>query len=164
MRGLGSVGRGEGGIALPLALLGLVSMSLLATTALITSSTELAISTAHRSATAALYSAEGGLQAYVAGQGAALERDAGRGEFEFRPAAGGPAVVLSVVHLGSTARADGGTLRFYSLVARQAGREERAVSAMVTQVVPGAAPPLFYLPVDTTPLVPRTVSWLEIVR
>ena len=70
-RGLGPR-LGERGVALPLALLGLVGVSLIVTTALLTSSTEYAISSAHQDATRALYIAEGGLQAYVAEYGSAL--------------------------------------------------------------------------------------------
>jgi hypothetical protein len=52
-------------VALPVALFGLVAVSLLVTTALITSSTEYAISAAHRSAAGSLYSADAALEQYV---------------------------------------------------------------------------------------------------
>src|SRR5688500_17498727 len=93
--------RNERGVALPLALLGLVSVSLLVTTALVTSSTELAISGAHQDATAALYTAEGGLQAYVAQNGTTLQNDAGDAAFDYTPPGGGPRVRLSVTHMGT---------------------------------------------------------------
>lgn len=54
------------GVALPLALVGLVVVSLLVTAALLTSSTELAISSAHQDATRALYASEAGIEGYVA--------------------------------------------------------------------------------------------------
>lgn len=54
------------GVALPLALVGLVVVSLLVTAALLTSSTELAISGAHQDATRALYASEAGIEGYVA--------------------------------------------------------------------------------------------------
>jgi hypothetical protein len=53
------------GVALPVALFGLVAVSLLVTTALLTSSTEYAISAAHRSAAGALYNADAALEQYV---------------------------------------------------------------------------------------------------
>lgn len=60
-----AVPRNDRGVALPLALIGLISVSLLVTTALVTSSTELAISNAHQDATESLYDAEGALNEYT---------------------------------------------------------------------------------------------------
>ncbi|HEX8432874.1 MAG TPA: hypothetical protein VF625_16430, partial [Longimicrobium sp.] len=54
------------GVALPLALLGLVVVSLLVTTALLTSSTEAAISGAHQDAVASLYRADHAVDGYLA--------------------------------------------------------------------------------------------------
>lgn len=56
----------EKGVALPLALLGLVAASIVVTTALVTSSTEVALSRAHQDAVAGLYVAEGALEQFVA--------------------------------------------------------------------------------------------------
>lgn len=56
---------GRRGIALPVALVGLVAVSLLVTTALLTSSAEYAISSAQTSGSRALYTAESGLQEFV---------------------------------------------------------------------------------------------------
>lgn len=56
----------ERGVALPLALMGLVVVSLLVTAALLTSSTELALSGAHGDATRGLYRADAALEAFVA--------------------------------------------------------------------------------------------------
>lgn len=56
---------GRDGVALPVALFGLVAVSLLVTTALLTSSTEYAISAAHRSATGALYAADAAMEQYI---------------------------------------------------------------------------------------------------
>jgi hypothetical protein len=53
------------GVALPVALFGLVAVSLLVTTALLTSSTEYAISAAHRSAAGSLYNADAALEQYI---------------------------------------------------------------------------------------------------
>ena len=60
------------GIALPLALLGLVAISIMVTAALLTSSTEAAISRAQTDATRDLYRVEGALQRYVQTRGAQL--------------------------------------------------------------------------------------------
>lgn len=57
--------RDRRGVALPLALVGLVAVSLLVTTALLTSSTETAISAAQASSARLLYDAETGLQEYL---------------------------------------------------------------------------------------------------
>ena len=132
--------RNERGVALPLALLGLVSVSLLVTTALVTSSTELAISGAHQDATAALYTAEGGLQAYVAQNGTTLQNVAGGGEFDFSPAGGGDEVRLSVVGLGAQRLANQSTLRLFTVVARPARGSGRTVAATVSQLVPSPVP------------------------
>ena len=119
--------RDERGVALPLALLGLVTVSLLVTTALVTSSTELAISGAHRDATEGLYSAEGGLQAYVAERGTVAQNDAGQGEFTFTPSAGGPSVRLNVVQLGTRLNPDQTRLRLLNVLARPAANGGRTV-------------------------------------
>jgi hypothetical protein len=57
--------RDRRGVALPLALVGLVAVSLLVTTALLTSSTESAISLAQTNSALSLYDAETGLQDYL---------------------------------------------------------------------------------------------------
>jgi hypothetical protein len=58
--------RNQRGAALPAALLGLVAITLLVTAALFTSSTEFAISSAHRLAATSLYSADAALDQYLA--------------------------------------------------------------------------------------------------
>jgi hypothetical protein len=57
---------GRDGIALPLALLGLVAVTLLVTTVLLTSGTEFSVATAQRDASRSLYTANGALEQYVA--------------------------------------------------------------------------------------------------
>jgi Tfp pilus assembly protein PilX len=57
---------GEQGLALPLALLGLVAVTLLVTTVLLTSGTEFAVSSAQRDASKSLYDANAALEQYVA--------------------------------------------------------------------------------------------------
>jgi len=59
---------GREGIALPLALLGLVVVTLLVTTVLVSSGTEFAVSSAQRDASRSLYDANGALEQYVATQ------------------------------------------------------------------------------------------------
>ena len=56
---------GRRGIALPVALLGLVAVSLMVTTVLLTSSTESAVGAAHVDAARSLYTAEQGLNTFV---------------------------------------------------------------------------------------------------
>lgn len=73
------------GIALPLALLGLVAVSVMVTAALLTSSTEAAVTNAHRDATQTLFQVEGGIQEYIADQGANLTAVSGA---SFTPTSG----------------------------------------------------------------------------
>jgi hypothetical protein len=60
------IARDRRGIALPFALIGLVAVSILITSVLLTSSTEFAISAAHRDAATSLYAADGAMQDFVA--------------------------------------------------------------------------------------------------
>jgi hypothetical protein len=60
--------RGRRGVALPVALIGLVAVSLLVTTMMLTGSTEFAIGSAHRQASASLFDADRALEEYVAQQ------------------------------------------------------------------------------------------------
>lgn len=140
--GLPGPARDERGVALPLALLALVSISLLVTTALITSSTELAISGAHRDATRAFYVADGGLQAYVAARGPALMADTAGSLFFLPPGgAGDEEVEVSVRFLGQQTLADRSILRVFSVLAWPARGGGRRVSTLVRQVIPAPRPP-----------------------
>jgi hypothetical protein len=65
--------RSRRGVALPLALLGLITVSILVTAALVTSSTDTSIANARQDAAAQLYKVEGGLQAYVSTMGSTLD-------------------------------------------------------------------------------------------
>jgi hypothetical protein len=79
--------RAEAGFALPLALVGLVVITLLVTTTILTSSTELALSHAHRDASRGLYTADAALEGFVA----RVAQDGGPpplGEYTFLPADG----------------------------------------------------------------------------
>lgn len=64
--------RDRSGVALPLALLGLVAITVMVTAVLLTSTTEAAMSSANLDATRTLYSAESAVQSYVSMQGAGL--------------------------------------------------------------------------------------------
>lgn len=85
----------ERGVALPLALLGLVAISLMVTAALLTSSTEAAVSRAQADATVNLYRVESGIQAYIANRGANL---APVSNAAFTPP-GGPAMLINVAQM-----------------------------------------------------------------
>jgi hypothetical protein len=132
---------GERGVALPLALLGLVGVSLIVTTALLTSSTEYAISSAHQDATRALYIAEGGLQAYVAEYGSALAPGVS-GTVDYTPAGGtsADAVTVTPVHLGNQLLANDTLLRVFSLTAHPVSGGGRTVAALVKQILPPPDP------------------------
>jgi hypothetical protein len=131
----------ERGVALPLALLGLVGVSLLVTTALLTSTTEYAISSAHQDATQALYVAEGGLQSYIAEYGTALAPGVS-GTVTYTPAGGasGDAVKITPLHLGTQTLANDTLLRVFSLTASPASGGGRTVSAILQQIVPPPEP------------------------
>jgi hypothetical protein len=64
--------RDRRGMALPVALLGLVGISILVVGVLISSSGEAASSSAHQAATRQMYAVEGGIEAFVASQGVGL--------------------------------------------------------------------------------------------
>jgi hypothetical protein len=81
--------RGRRGVALPVALIGLVAVSLLVTTMMLTGSTEFAIGSAHRQASASLFDADRALEEYVAQQVVA-----GPTNWLQATAAGEPATVL----------------------------------------------------------------------
>lgn len=128
------------GIALPLALIGLVAVSLMVTTALVTSSTEAAISTAHQDATQSLYTAEGGLHAYTAQNGVALVP--GTATTRYLPPGAGTrdSVVIRTTHLGDRALGGGSILRMFSIGSRSIANGSREVVAMMRQVFPPGTP------------------------
>lgn len=131
----------ERGVALPLALLGLVAVSLLVTTALVTSSTELALSNAHQDGTRGIYQAEGALEEYVASRFAVGGADAAtRLQGSDAPAAfvtgSGAAYSIAVSRLFDTGILSGGGLlsrdETFSLVSQAANGRGRAVGALIT--------------------------------
>ncbi|CAN5826633.1 hypothetical protein BH23GEM6_BH23GEM6_21870 [soil metagenome] len=133
--------RDERGVALPLALIGLVAVSLMVTTALITSSTEAAISTAHQDATQALYAAEGGLQAFVAQNGVALTPSSIGGNYVPPGGTAADAVIITTTHLGDRSLgSEGARLRLFSVAARSVANGSREVVAMLRQIFPPGTP------------------------
>jgi hypothetical protein len=110
------------------------------TTALVTSSTEAAISTAHQDATRSLYVAEGGLQAYVAQNGVGVVP--GQAAVNYVPPGGtaADAVVINPTHLGDRALGGGSLLRMFSISSRAVNAGGREVRAMLRQVFPPGTP------------------------
>jgi hypothetical protein len=130
--------RDRRGVALPLALVGLVAVSLLVTTALLTSSTESAISAAQTNSTRSLYDAESGLQLYLRQNIAAAAAGLQPGVTEITvDSASGRRVQLTTAVLQSRVNAAGDSvMRTVSVLAEplRAGRPlGRAVIAMVRQ-------------------------------
>jgi hypothetical protein len=137
---LAGLGRGRRGIALPIALIGLIGVSLVVTTVMITSSTEFAISSAHRTAAASLFSADAALEQYVA------DRAAVGGEFLKATSVANPAAVvegpdgtdysITVARLSWTPAASADPKKLaadevFSLVAEPVGGRGRGVGAFL---------------------------------
>ncbi len=130
--------RDRRGVALPLALVGLVAVSLLVTTALLTSSTESAISAAQTNSTRSLYDAESGLQLFlqqnIAAAAAGLQP--GVTQVTVDSASGRQVQLTTAVLHDRVNEAGDGVVRTVSLLAEplQGGRPlGRAVIAMVRQ-------------------------------
>jgi hypothetical protein len=129
--------RDRRGFALPLALIGLVAVSLLLTTALMTSSTEVALSLAQQDGARGLYRADAALESYVAQRAVAAPADLRLvpGTASFLPA-GGPRFDVHVARLAvGPALTQGGSLardETYSLVAQPSNGRGRNVGALLT--------------------------------
>jgi hypothetical protein len=128
------------GVALPLALVGLVIVSLLVTGALLTSTTEATISSAYVDGSRALYDADGGLQSYVADRDDVVLQPG----VETIPVPGTTSQVrITTAQLRQTGGGADTIRRTFSITAqpmvgtREAGR---AVVTMVSQKIP---PPAF---------------------
>jgi hypothetical protein len=116
------------GVALPIALIGLVAISLLVTTALLTSGTEYAVSRAGGDATTGLYAADAAVQKYLADS----VTNYNQGTYSF-PGTDGKTYSIRVNDLGMrrTAAAAGGlNFRVFSVGAERSGGG-RGVVAMV---------------------------------
>jgi hypothetical protein len=126
----------ERGVALPLALFGLVAVSLLVSSALLTSSTEVALSRAHQDGTRGLYAAETSLESFVAERAVAVPQQSrllagsttgqfgGAGAFNFDVSLLAQTPVVSVGNQISRTET-------YSIVAAPAGRRGRSVGALL---------------------------------
>lgn len=152
---------GRQGVALPLVLVALVVTSILVSTMLITSATELAIGDAYRDATRALYRADTGLRSFVAAQDwtdpAWTSFSSPSAPIPYVPP-GAPAedaVLVTVSRLVTPTAASG--RQVLSIVASPAeGGSDRTVGLLVeTALAPDPAlPPPGY----------RTFGWFEVVR
>lgn len=132
--------RGESGIALPLALIGLVAVSLLVTTAIVTSSNEVSLSFAHQRGTVGLYRADEALESFVAAQAdvpfdpAAPQDRFMNGSIDF-PLADGTMFTVTSSELSRVAWSDndGHAWReeIFSVLAEPTERRGRSVGAMI---------------------------------
>ena len=128
------------GIALPLALLALVAISLMVTTALVTSSTEAAIGEAYGDAARSLYTAERAVTDYV---GDYVESGLSLQPVVTTHSLGNDGdVQITVVRMQNIVPAEGGWTRVFSVMGEPLRNGEvrgRAVVAMVRQVSPPPA-------------------------
>jgi hypothetical protein len=128
--------RDRAGFALPLALIGLVTVSLVLTAALMTSSTEVALSLAQQDGARGLYRADAVLESYVAQRAVAAPGDQRLvpGTAAFQPA-GGPPFSMQVARLAMGPTVTQGAVmsrqETYSLVARPANGRGRSVGALL---------------------------------
>lgn len=126
------------GVALPIALLGLVVVSLMVTAALLTSSTEVALSSAHSDGTRSLYQADAALEGFVASRAQAVSS----GKTGLRPdtaytytlsGAGNFAVEVSRLVNRTTSSGSSRTqTEVFSLLTEPPAGRGRRVSAFVT--------------------------------
>jgi hypothetical protein len=128
----------ERGVALPLALLGLVVVSLLVTTAMLSSSTEMATSQASTDATRNLYRAESAVDAYLVGISDGQTRlDREPSPQRFAPA-GGDSVQFTITRLSRYDIAADSTMQVFSVLSeplRNGQPRGRSVIAMVQQIL-----------------------------
>lgn len=135
----------ERGVALPVALFGLVAVSLLVTSALLTSSTELALSRAHQDGTRGLYAADAALEHFVADRMATAD-PASRfedGVFDVSTNADDPyRVTVTTLRYSLETGADGSSQRreTYSLLSARTDERGRGVGALIDVVRSGNSP------------------------
>lgn len=139
----------ERGVALPLALMGLVVVTLLVTAALLSSSTEMATSQARTDGSQGLYRAEAAVDRYlsaVALAGARLQDSTGVRTYTLAdgdPATTDPRIRLTNTTLSVVTAANGAVTRTFSVLSEPLRGEVargRAVVAMVTQNTPPPMP------------------------
>jgi hypothetical protein len=126
----------ERGVALPLALLGLVAVSLMVTTAMVTSSTEVSLSFAHQRGTQGLYGADAALEQFVAGRQNVGGTDAlSPGTYDFTGGGGDLyQIVVGRMSEGAVITGTGGVLSrrdTYSLLSQPADGRGRSVAALI---------------------------------
>ncbi|MEW5926760.1 MAG: pilus assembly PilX N-terminal domain-containing protein [Gemmatimonadota bacterium] len=139
----------ERGIALPLALMGLVVVTLLVTAALLSSSTEMATSQARTDGSTGLYQAEAAVDRYlsaVAAGGARLQDSAGVRTYTLAdqdPHTTDPRLQFTTTTLSAVTAANGAVTRTFSILSepmRGNVARGRAVVAMVAQNTPPPMP------------------------
>jgi len=128
----------ERGVALPLALFGLVAVSILVTSALVTSSTELALSQAHQDGARGLYAADSSLEQFVAERAAMVSNTDQRlatGAYAVELASGADYTIgVSELFRGPLVTLGDGSIErreTYSLVARPESGRGRSVGALI---------------------------------
>lgn len=125
------------GVALPVALFGLIVVSILVSSALVTSSTELALSRAHQTGTEELYAADSALESFVAQRAAMTENTEERMVTGTYPAStpGGKSFSISVAELfrGIPQAVPGGFQRseVFSLVASPSSGRGRSTGTFL---------------------------------
>jgi hypothetical protein len=126
--------RNRRGAALPVALMGLVAVSLLVTAALFTSSTEFAISAAHRTGATSLFDADAALEQYVAdrlGAGLAMAPTPAAGV----QGPGGAAYTVQVDRMSDSRNREADPMtrtEIFSLLVQPANGRGRGVGAFIT--------------------------------
>lgn len=142
------VGRDERGVALPLALLALIAVTVIVSTAMVTTSSELALSSAHQDGVSSLYSADGALRGVLAqtlssesakGDGWQIEEKVGAAQHY---TAGSTTYDVTIVRVADLRDAEPdattGTLTdtlVYSMVATPATKTGRSVGSLVRATV-----------------------------
>jgi Tfp pilus assembly protein PilX len=130
--------REKRGVALPIALFGLLAMTVLVTSALLTSTTELSISRAHQEAARSLFAADAALERFVA-QRATQAAEPGRrmmnGTYEIAAGTSGTYQIrVAEVYRSPITNLPGGGMErreTYSLLSQPASGRGRSVGAMV---------------------------------
>lgn len=127
----------ERGAALPLALFALVTVSVLVTTALLTSSTELALSVAQQEGVKALYGADAALEGFVAERAAMITSPESRlaaGEYDVSAAGSSFTVRVAEMYRGEPMTLENGSLErreTYALIAEPRSGRGRSVGSLI---------------------------------
>jgi len=122
------------GVALPVALLGLVVITLMVTAALLTSTTEMALSGAHSDATRGLYRTDSAIESFVAGR-AAMQSPTALVNGTFSHALGRDTFSIRVSRLANLTSSGTGSVsgtEVFAVVATPSGGRGRTVGAMIT--------------------------------